>query len=133
MSRVSRGRGRRNSADNNKEISSMNVLLRKSLLAAAFSLGLTFAGIASAECNPENEVCPPPPPPGDCSPGFYRNHQELWFFVGTPYCDGPLQPTCFDLLFAMDPVNGCKGSNASCGRGAAAAYLNSVTGFDCDD
>jgi hypothetical protein len=84
-------------------------------------------------CNPENEVCPPPPPPGDCSPGFYRNHQELWFFVGTPYCDGPLQPTCFDLLFAMDPVNGCKGSNASCGRGAAAAYLNSVTGFDCDD
>ena len=33
---------------------------------------------------------PPPPPPNPCSPGYWKNHTELW--VGTAACDGYVSP-----------------------------------------
>jgi hypothetical protein len=59
---------------------------------------LTLAAIAvasSAFAWPGEPPPPPPPPPpelNDCSPGFWKNHQELWVGIactGT-ICDGIL-------------------------------------------
>src|SRR5262249_1584032 len=36
------------------------------------------------------EPPPPPPPPNPCSPGYWKNHTELW--VGTAACDGYVSP-----------------------------------------
>ena len=50
-------------------------LLAVLVLAVMLSLVLTVA--VAADC-----PCPPPPPPpcaADCSPGFWKNHTELWF------------------------------------------------------
>ena len=64
---------------------------RQLLLAAA---GLVVA--ASAFAWPDEPPPPPPPPPppvlNDCSPGFWKNHTELW--VGMA-CTGVV---CDDLL-----------------------------------
>ena len=57
---------------------------RQLLLAAA---GLVVA--ASAFAWPGEPPPPPPPPPppelNDCSPGFWKNHQEYW---ATQFCGG---------------------------------------------
>jgi hypothetical protein len=82
---------------------------------------------------------PPTPTPlvGNCSPGFYKTHAidspgnqpNLWYDVPPtidfPYCDGAGQPTCASLLADLNA-----GGQTS---QAAAAYLNSVTEFQCDD
>jgi len=100
----------------------MNALLRNSLLAAALSLGLSLAGTASAqECDPKDPKCEPPPPTkADCSPGFYKNHIDFWWGI---YCD-IASGQCSDLLTALT----CKGSDATCGRSDAAAFLNAQSG-----
>jgi len=102
------------------------------MLAAALSLGLAFSGTAMAQvkpppCDPNKEVCEPPPKGEPCSPGFWKRHQSLWNFIGSPFCGGADQPTCEDLLTALE----CRGSDSSCGRSAAAGYLNSLT--DCTE
>jgi hypothetical protein len=99
----------------------MNALLRNSMLAAAMSLGLSFAGIASAQdtCDPTKEECPPKK--GDCSPGFYKNHLSFWVDV---FCTEATDPSCSELLAQLT----CKGSDADCGRSAAAAFLNAASG-----
>jgi hypothetical protein len=56
-----------------------------------------------------------------CSPGFYKNHTSLW--VGT-CCTDETDPTCDELLNALV----CKGSDSSCGRSDAAAFLDACTG-----
>ena len=56
-----------------------------------------------------------------CSPGYWKNHQEEWVGI---FCTNATSPSCATLLTALT----CKGSDASCGRSAAAAYLNSLTG-----
>lgn len=56
-----------------------------------------------------------------CSPGFYKNHPEVW--VGS-CCDSTTTPTCGQLLDALT----CKGSDSSCGRSAAAGFLDACTG-----
>jgi hypothetical protein len=104
----------------------MKPLLRNTLLAAALSLGLSFAGVVSAqECDPKDPKCEEPPPPpktGDCSPGYWKNHLTEWVGI---YCDTGAYPvSCAVVLAALT----CKGSDASCGRSLAAAYLNALTG-----
>lgn len=56
-----------------------------------------------------------------CSPGFYKNHLDFW--VGS-CCTDVSDPTCAELNTALT----CKGSDASCGRSAAAAFLDACTG-----
>lgn len=53
-----------------------------------------------------------------CSPGFYKNHQDIWVDI---CCTGD---QCTALLANLT----CKGSDASCGRSAAAAFLDACTG-----
>ena len=78
----------------------------------------------------------PSPSPGNCSPGYYKNHaidspgnqENVWYDdppVDFPYCGGAGQPTCADLLEALQA-----GGQTS---QKAAAYLNSVTHFVCND
>ena len=58
-------------------------------------------------------------PPTDCSPGYWKNHTEVWFGV---LCDDSGDPSqCDDLLAAMQARGG--GETAQ-GRHAAAAYLD---------
>lgn len=90
------------------------------MLAAAMSLGLSFAGIASAqECDPKDPKCEPPKK-ADCSPGFFKTHIDFWWGI---YCDIP-SGQCSDLLTALT----CKGADATCGRSAAADFLNAQSG-----
>jgi hypothetical protein len=66
--------------------------------------------------------CKKTPPPGTgCSPGFYKNHQEDWVGI---CCTDTTTPSCSTLLTALT----CNGSDASCGRSAAAAFLDACTG-----
>jgi len=53
-----------------------------------------------------------------CSPGYYKNHPEIW--VGT-CCEGA---ECDAIMSALT----CRGSDASCGRSDAAAFLDACTG-----
>src|SRR5262245_11226116 len=96
----------------------MNALRKTLITAAACSLGLALAGTASAQekCDPKTQKCDVP-----CSPGFYKKHLSFWVDI---YCTEASSPSCSQLLTALT----CKGSNAICGRGAAAAYLNSLSG-----
>lgn len=57
-----------------------------------------------------------------CSPGFYKNHLTFW--VGTCCDDTTTDPSCAEILTALT----CRGSDASCGRSAAAAFLDACTG-----
>jgi hypothetical protein len=57
-------------------------------------------------------------PSTGCSPGFYKNHQDVWVGI---CCTGDL---CDELLNALT----CKGSDSSCGRSDAAAFLDACTG-----
>jgi hypothetical protein len=102
----------------------MKSLLRKSFFATALSIGLmAVAGPASAQtCDPKDPKCVPPPKGGTpCSPGFYKQHIDFWWNV---YCNDVSTPTCSQLLTALT----CKGADATCGRSAAAAYLNAQSG-----
>lgn len=101
----------------------MNAYLKNSLLAATLVAGLSIANMASASAPDDGGEPPPPPPPPtglDCSPGFYKNHIEYWWGI---YCDVG-SGECANLLTALI----CKGSDASCGRSTAAAFLNSQSG-----
>jgi hypothetical protein len=55
-----------------------------------------------------------------CSPGYYKNHPELWTGI---CCGNEGQRTCADIMTALT----CKGGDAACGRSAAAAYLDACT------
>jgi hypothetical protein len=56
-----------------------------------------------------------------CSPGYYKNHPEIWVGI---CCSVDSDPTCAQL----DTRLTCKGSDASCGRSSAAAFLDACTG-----
>lgn len=106
--------------------------MRKTFLFVAVLAGMVFglSGIALAQtcdpakeecpCDPAKETCEPPKEGGDCSPGFYKNHTGFWFGI---YCDDTTSE-CEDLLEALT----CRGSDADCGRSAAAAILNDRSG-----
>jgi hypothetical protein len=57
---------------------------------------------------------PPPPPTNDCSPGFWKNHTELWFGSA---CTGS---TCDEWLGELQ----ARGPGSSYLRLARASYLN---------
>ena len=68
------------------------------------------------KCNPGN----------GCSPGYWKNHRAQF----DQYCQaaadvpGDQFTTCAELWTALN----CRGSNEFCGRSAAAAALNQVSG-----
>jgi hypothetical protein len=64
------------------------------------------------KCDPAKEKC-------GCSPGFYKNHLDFWQGQS---CGGSISDET--LLEALT----CRGSDASCGRSAAAAILDACTG-----
>ena len=73
----------------------------------------------TCEEDPSQPICQPPTGT-PCSPGYWKNHQETWVGI---YCTDATAPSCGTLLTALT----CRGSDASCGRSAAAAFLNSLT------
>jgi len=100
------------------------------LLAVGFALVLTTGTAMAQTCDPKDPKCEPPPPPKDgipCTPGFWKNHTELWF--DGVCCDGDNQPTCDGLLAALKPQT--PGSTAAI-RDAAAAYLDGCVGRLCN-
>jgi len=82
---------------------------RKLLIAAA-----ACAVASTAMAWPGDPPPPPPPPTNDCSPGFWKNHTELWF---TYACEGA---TCDAWLEELK----ARGSGSSFTRLSRAAYLN---------
>jgi hypothetical protein len=63
--------------------------------------------------------CKKPPATG-CSPGYYKNHPEIWVGI---CCTDSTDPTCATLLSRLT----CKGGDAACGRSSAAAFLDACT------
>lgn len=86
----------------------MNV--RKLLIASA------ACAVASTAMAWPDEPPPPPPPPAanDCSPGFWKNHTEMWFGLA---CTGA---TCDAWLGELE----AKGPGSSFTRLGRASYLN---------
>lgn len=83
----------------------------------------------AANISPEPSPAPSPTPPSGtpCSPGFWKNHLAAF----NASCDAAVAldgsdqfNSCADLLTALT----CKGADAGCGRSAAAALLNTVSG-----
>jgi hypothetical protein len=74
---------------------------------------------------PTPEPSPTPPAGVPCSPGYWKNHEsEFAQFCGAAAAvPGDQFTTCGQLYTALT----CKGSDASCGRSAAAAALNTVS------
>jgi hypothetical protein len=80
------------------------------------SLGpVSVSALGQKACDPKTQKC------GGCSPGFYKNHPDIWVNI---CCSATSDPSCADLTTALN----CKGSDASCGRSAAAAFLDACTG-----
>jgi hypothetical protein len=88
--------------------------------------GIDDDGDKLVDCDDPDCTCKPPDGT-PCSPGFWKNHLSLF----NQFCAAAaaLDPTdqfddCADLLTALT----CRGSDASCGRSAAAALLNTASG-----
>ena len=135
-------------------------LINLSSTGAALALGTAMAlVIVSCSTSPTNPVSPsattpdataagggaivtatasptvdptPSPSPGNCTAGYYKTHAidnpgnqpNVWYGASFGFCDNGTQPSCADLL---DDLRNSPGPVAN----AAAAYLNSVTGFVC--
>lgn len=110
----------------------MKTVAKSLITAAGMALVLAWGSASAQTCDPKDPKCEPPPPcdpkteicdgGGEpCSPGFYKNHLTYWVGI---YCTDVSDPTCTELLDALT----CRGSDASCGRSVAAAYLNNLTG-----
>jgi hypothetical protein len=87
----------------------------RKLLIGAVALAVATTALAW----PDEPPPPPPPPPpelNDCSPGFWKNHQEYW---ATQYC---ATQDCVD--FIMGELTS-KGIGSGDRRHAAASSLNS--------
>jgi len=89
--------------------------------------GIDDDGDGLADCDDPECKCTPPPEGTPCSPGYWKNH--LTHF--NQFCAAAAALSlidqfddCQDLLTALT----CKGSDASCGRSAAAALMNTAAG-----
>ena len=100
-----------------------------------FAVGLMLAlsvGTAAAQVDctkfPKDPACVklPPPKATGCSPGFYKHHLTFWVGI---CCTDTSDPTCGELLTDLF----CRGSDASCGRSAAARFLDACTGCSESD
>jgi hypothetical protein len=101
-------------------------LVKKSLLTAALSVGLSLIAapaFAQVKCGGKGEPPCEPPKGIPCSPGYWKNHISEWYNI-EGICSAATSPSCVTLLNALT----CKGADATCGRSAAAAYLNNLTG-----
>jgi hypothetical protein len=58
--------------------------------------------------------------PTGCSPGFYKNHTEIWVGI----CCDEASGECDALLARLT----CRGNDAICMRSSAAAFLDLCTG-----
>jgi hypothetical protein len=65
----------------------MSKFLKKTLCVAALGAGMSVGYLAWATA-PDDGGEPPPPPVNDCSPGFWKNHQEYWAiqYCGSDAC-----------------------------------------------
>jgi hypothetical protein len=61
----------------------MSGMIKKTLCLASVGVGLSLAYFASATAPGDGEE--PPPTLNDCTPGFWKNHPEIW---ATTYCGG---------------------------------------------
>jgi hypothetical protein len=98
---------------------------------SAVRSGGTLFGGTSGDPTPEPtgepSPDPTPEPTGEpCSPGYWKNHLDHFYSVcsAAAALPGDDFTTCDELLTALT----CQGSDASCGRSAAAAALNTVSG-----
>ena len=73
--------------------------------------GLIDCADPDCNCNPKGTPC---------SPGYWKNHRAQF----NTWCGQVPGWTCDQLWTALN----CRGSDASCRRGAAAAALNAVSG-----
>lgn len=89
------------------------------LLAGTLSIPGQGVVLQAQKCDPKDPKCTPPKE--GCSPGFYKNHEDVWVGI---CCTDASDPTCGEIRTALN----CKGSDASCGRSAAAAFLDACTG-----
>jgi hypothetical protein len=87
-------------------------------------------GTLNVEPSPSPTATPTPTPTptptgAPCSPGFWKNHLDQFnqFCGAAAALPGDQFTTCEELLTALT----CKGSDASCGRSAAAAAMNTVS------
>ena len=86
-----------------------------SLLAATVSMPVPGqVDLQAQKCDPKDPKCGGGGTP--CSPGFWKNHEDLF----EQFCGAD----CEALWTALT----CRGSDASCGRSAAAAALNEAAG-----
>ena len=133
-------------------------LINLSSTGAALALGTAMAlVIVSCSTSPTNPVSPsattpdataaggsvvtsasaspsptPTPGVGNCTAGCCKTHainnpgnqENVWYGAGLGFCDNFGQPDCADLLTDLR-------DNPGPVANAAAAYLNSVTGFVC--
>jgi hypothetical protein len=87
-----------------------------SLLAGTLSTSIPGqVDLQAQKCDPKDPKCGGGTP---CSPGYWKNHPEHFYQV----CGDAT--SCATLWEAIT----CKGSDASCGRSAAAAVLNANAG-----
>ena len=76
---------------------------------------------------PEPTPTPTPTPTGTpCSPGYWKNHLDHFNSVcsAAAALPGDAFTSCSQLMDALT----CRGSDESCGRSAAAAALNTISG-----
>jgi len=85
------------------------------IILVAILFGLLTSAFRMPDLLPDPEPTPPPTPTADCSPGFWKNHTELW--VDLPN----LNPELFLVKLAM--LQGGKDTRIS--RFLIAAWLNS--------
>jgi len=70
--------------------------MRKMISMAAVLIGMLFVfsqGALAQACDPKDPKCVPPKDGLDCSPGYWKNHTNVWFgrcCVVGPDCDGLL-------------------------------------------
>lgn len=83
------------------------------------------------DCDDPDCKCEPTKKGTPCSPGYWKNHPTQFHQWCQAAADlpGDQFTTCDELYTALT----CKGSDASCGRHAAASALNQVSGCTEDD
>jgi hypothetical protein len=100
------------------------------------ALGGTAASESPSPTPTPTATPTPTPTPGvGCSPGYWKNHLaefKLYCEAAADEISGDRFDTCDQLLAAMtpekNPPDGCKGSDAYCGRSEAAGLMNLVSG-----
>ena len=102
--------------------------ITKSLLSAMVPATLALALMAGPALAGDKKEPPPKKEVTDCSPGFWKNHTDVWFGV---CCDDNPTPQCDDLLTALS----ARGPGGAAIREAAQRFLNAcfILGSPCVD